>query len=307
MNIEAIITQMVVLFLLVIAGFVANKCKLMDEDFDKKLSKFVINITCPCLILASVMGDTMPESDKIMPLLGVGVITYIFLIGAGYIIPRFMPVKRDDRGMYSFMLAYANVGFIGYPVVASIFGGSSVFYASILNVPNTLTIFIWGVIFVTGGRDNGGFKWKLLWSPAMIATYLSILIVVIGWRVPDVISRPCTLLGNMTIPSALLVIGSSICHIPLKRMVGSLGTYILCAFRLLILPLSLFYILRLIGFDRTVININTILTAMPVATFGTMFCLRYGRDDTLMSQGTFLSTLLSVLSIPLMAMIISAI
>ena len=304
MNIVSVITQMVVLFLLVIAGFASHKCGLMGGDFDRKLSNFVIQVTCPCLIIASTMGDVMPDRALILPLLGVGIITYAVLIGLAYVIPKFMPVKREDRGMYSFMLTYANVGFIGYPIVASIFGHSSIFYACILNAPNTLTIFIWGIIFVTG-QKAGSFNPKLLYSPAMLSTYISIIIVATGWKAPSVIAQPFTLLGNMTVPAALLVIGSSIGGMPFKRMTGSRGTYVMCLFRLLLIPLGMYYLIELIGINPHVSAINAVLVGMPVASFGTMFCMKYDKDPTVMTQGTFLSTLLSVVSIPLLALLIA--
>ena len=294
---------MVVLFIIVIAGFIAHKCKLMGGDFDRKLSNFVIQVTCPCLIISSTMGDTMPDRSLILPLLVVGSLTYVFLIVVASFLPRIMPVKKEERGMYSFMIAYANVGFIGYPIITAIFGSSAVFYACILNVPNTLTIFIWGVLFVTGAKA-GKFNWKLLYSPAMLATYISIIIVAFGWKAPDFISQPFSLLGNMTVPSALLVIGSSIAGIPIRRMMGSAGTYIVCAIRLFAVPVSVLYLARLAGVDHTVAGINAVLVGMPVASFGTMFCLKYGKDETVMSQGTFWSTLLSVISIPLLALIL---
>ena len=303
MNIEAITTQMVVLFIIVIAGFIAHKCKIMGGDFDRKLSNFVIQISCPCLIISSTMGDTMPDRSLIIPLLIVGTLTYVFLIAVASFLPRLMPVKKEDRGMYSFMIAYANVGFIGYTIITAIFGSSSVFYACILNVPNTISIFIWGVLFVTGTKA-GKFNWSLLYSSPMIATYISILIVATAWKAPTFISQPFTLLGNMTVPAALLVIGSSIAGIPIRRMMGSVGTYVLCAIRLFLVPVSVLYLGRLVGVNPTVAGINAVLVGMPVASFGTMFCLKYGKDETVMSQGTFWSTLLSVISIPLLAMIL---
>lgn len=202
------------------------------------------------------------------------------------------------------MLTFANVGFIGYPIVASIFGHSAVFYACILNAPNTLTIFVWGVMFVTGDKA-GKFNPKLLLSPAMIATYISIVIVAFGWKAPEFIAQPFTLLGNMTVPAALLVIGSSIGGMPVKQMAGSIGIYIMCVFRLLLLPVGLFYMFRLFGVDQQIDAINAVLIGMPVASFGTMFCMKYNKDTTVMTQGTFLSTVLSVVSIPLLALIIT--
>lgn len=304
MDILSVVAQMLVLFVIVIVGFASHKVGLLGGDFDRRLSNFVIQVTCPCLIIASTMGDTMPDRSHIPALLGMGVITYAVLNTVAWLLPRVMPVGRGERGMYSFMLAYANVGFIGYPIVASIFGHSAVFYACILNAPGTLTIFVWGVMFITG-RKAKGFDWRLLCSPAMLATYVSIAIVATGWRAPAFISQPMTLIGNMTVPAALLVIGSSIAGMPASRMMGNRGTYTMCLLRLLLIPVGMFYLMELLGFDSHISAINAVLVGMPVASYGTMFCLKYGRDETLMAQGTFLSTLLSVFSIPLLAMIIA--
>ena len=187
---DAIVTQMIILFILVIIGYYLSKKKMMDADFDRKLSGLVINVTCPSLILSSVMGDTLPDRKLILPLLIVGFVTYVLLIGAAFLLPRYLPVKSSDRGIYSFMLAFGNVGFIGYPIVASIFGSSAVFYASILNFPSTLLIFVFGTLFISGGQGKMRFDWRTLYCPAMIASYLSILIVVTGWVPPRVISTP---------------------------------------------------------------------------------------------------------------------
>lgn len=304
MDIESVATQMVVLFLLVIVGFTSHKYKLLDMEFDKKLSNFVIQITAPCLIISSTMGDEMPDRKYILPLIGIGIATYAILICLAYILPRCMPVRKEERGIYSFMLTFANVGFIGYPIVASIFGANAVFYACILNIPNTITIFIWGVMFVRG-KEGKGFDWHLLACPSLIATYISILIVAMGWRSPTFIAQAFTLLGNMTVPATLLIIGSSIANMPIRLMAGNIGIYLMCVLRLLIIPVGIFYLIKCFGADTQLASINAVLVGMPVASFGTMFCLKYGKDPTLMTQGTFLSTLFAVLSIPLLALILS--
>ena len=299
---NAIVSQMIILFIIVIVGYFLTKKKMMDSDFDRKLSTFVINVTCPCLILSSVMGDTLPDKHLILPLLIVGFATYVLLILGAFLIPRYLPIQTEERGIYSFMLAFGNVGFIGYPIVASIFGANAVFYASILNFPSTLLIFVFGTLFVSGGKDKMKFDIHTLYCPAMIASYLSILIVATGYQLPNVISTPFTLLGNMTVPSALLIIGSSIAQIPIKRMFGSTGIYLMAALRLIIVPLIILYLSRLCRVDSTINDINTILCAMPVASYGTLFCIQYGKGETTMAQGTFLTTLLSVISIPLLTL-----
>ena len=299
---NAIVTQMIILFLLVIVGYYLSKKKMMDADFDRKLSDLVINVTCPCLILSSVMGDTLPNKNLIGPLLIVGFASYVVLIGAAFLLPRYMPIKSDERGIYSFMLAFGNVGFIGYPIVASIFGPDAVFYASILNFPSTLLIFVFGTLFISGGKGKLQFDRSTLYCPAMIASYLSILIVVTGWEAPRVISAPCTILGNVTVPAALLIIGSAMAQVPIKRMFGNLPVYLMAAFRLLLVPLLILYLSRLCHVPETIAGINVVLAGMPVASYGTLFCIKYRRGEVTMAEGTFITTLLSVVTIPLLTL-----
>lgn len=305
MDFEAILTTMCALFVIVIAGFFSKKEGLIDDSFEKKLSVFVIRLTCPSLIIASSMGETIPDRSLIPPLLVVSILTYVILILLAYILPRLIMVKPDLRGMYSFMLTYSNVGFIGYPVVASIFGQEAVFYASILNVFNTITVFIWGVMFISGDSLRSGFNLKLFISPAMVATYVSVIIVCFGIATPKAISMPLSILGNMTVPSSLLVIGGALASMPARKMVGTPNIFMMCALKLLVLPLLMYHTIVALGFAPYISAINMVLIAMPVASFGTMFCIQMGKDETTMAQGTFWSTLLSLITIPLLSMIIN--
>ena len=305
MDFQVIATTMCSLIIIVIAGFISHKRGIINEEFERKLSGFVIKVTCPALLISSTMGDKMPDREHIPMLLLVSLLTYVILIPLAYIQPVLMRVKRDLRGMYSFMLTYSNVGFIGYPVVASIFGSDAVFYACILNVFNTITVFIWGVMFISGENLKDGFRFRLFVSPAMIATYISVIIVILNLHTPKAIAMPLSILGNMTVPSSLIVIGAALAEIPTRKMVGTPHIFMMCFLKLLVLPLLVYYAMIMIGIDTRISSINMILIAMPVASFGTMFCMQMGKDETTMSQGTLWTTLLSVVSIPLLAMLIA--
>ena len=302
---DNIVTQMVILLLLVVAGFISNKCGLTGGDFDRRLSNFIINVSCPSLILSSVMGDVVPDRRLIIPLLVVGFLTYVALFGVAWLLPRYFVREAYMRGMYSFMLMFGNVGFIGYPVVASIFGPQAVFYACLLNVPNTLFIFVVGTVFVLGGGGKLRFSPRTLYCPGMIASYLSIVIVAMGWeQVPRVVAEPLRLLGGITVPGALLVIGSSMANIGRGHMLGSPRIYVMVALRLMAIPVLIYALSALAGVDETVNRVNTVIIGMPVASYGTMFCLKYGRDETEMVRGTLITTILSVVTIPLLTYIL---
>ena len=275
----------------------------MGDKFDKKLSSIVVDITCPLLVLSSVMGDELPDRTLILPLLGVGFLTYILVLVLGFWVPRLLSKHHDAQGMIGFALMFANVGFIGYPIVSSIFGPHAVFYAALLNMPNTFFIFTAGVMLIKGEYSLKQFNPKVLVSPAMLGAFLAAIIVALGIHTPDIIARPVTMVGNITVPAALMIIGSSMAKLPIREIIGSPKVYITALLRLTIVPLSIYFLFKACGVSDLVNNINTVVIAMPVASFGTMFCLKYGRNPSLITETTFITTLGSIITIPLITLL----
>ena len=296
---------MVVLFIIVVLGYALCKLGYMGEDFDRKLSSIVVDVTCPLLILSSVMGESLPDRTLILPLLGVGFLTYVLLLVFGFFVPRLIAADRDDQGMIGFALMFANVGFIGYPIVSSIFGPKAIFYAALLNMPNTFFIFTAGVMLIKGEYSVKQFNPKVLLSPALIAAAVAALLVALGVHTPDVIARPVTMVGNVTVPAALMIIGSSMAKLPVREIIGSPKVYVASVLRLVVVPLSLYFFFKVCGVSDVVNNINTVVIAMPVASFGTMFCLKYGRNPSLITEMTFITTLGSIITIPLITQLFS--
>ncbi len=294
---------MITLLALVVVGFVAGKLGYFGGDFGRRLSRLVINITCPALILSSAMTGQLPDRRYILPLLAVSVVTYVVLTAVAFLLPRYLTRQKQDEGIVGFALMFGNVGFMGYPVVASIFGHEAVFYAAVLNVVNTFAVFTVGTVLVTGRNEVGSerFQKKVLYSTPMIAAYLTMAIVALELdSIPAFVSQPLTMLGNITVPAALLIIGSSMSQLPLRSMLGNRTVYLTSLFRLVLLPVAVYYLTLLLGFSSFVVNINTLVIAMPVATYGTILCLKYGRDTAMITEVTFVTTLLSMLTIPLL-------
>ena len=254
---------MMTLCAIVIVGYGAGKLGYLGGDFDRQLSRLVINLTCPATR------------------------------------------KKADEGAIGFALMFGNVGFMGYPVVASIFGHEAVFYAAVLNVVNTFAVFTIGTMLITGKSEveDSRFQKKVLYSTPMLAAYLTMLIVIFRIdNIPAWICQPLTMIGNITVPAALLIIGSSMSNLPLRALMGNTTVYATTLFRLALLPIGIYYLCLLLGFSSFVVNINTVVIAMPVATYGTILCLKYHKDTTLMTEVTFITTLLSMLTIPLLVL-----
>ena len=301
-----ILSQMLMIFGMVLVGFFAAKRNLWAGELDRKLSVFILNVSLPTLILASVMGkDLQFEKSELLALGFAAVVNYAVLIGLAYLLPRLLRVNRSRRGIARFMIAFGNVSFIGYPVCDAVFGPKAVFCASVLNIPFNLLIFTIGVSFINGGKATSAFSPKLVFSPCVVASLLAVVVALLGIPTPEPVSQFFHLLGDITTPCALLIIGSSLSHIPVRDMLGNRFAYTITLLRLLLVPLVVGGALRLCGVDPFVTSVAVVLSAMPVATNGIMLCLQYGQDERVMTQGLFLTTLFSVLSIPLMAYLTS--
>ena len=298
---------MITLFVIVVVGYAAGKMNYMGGEFDRKLSSLVINWTCPALILSSAMTGDLPDRRYILPLLGISTFTYIVLTAVAWGLSRVLTKRIENRGILSFAMVFGNVGFMGYPVVASIFGNQTVFYAAVLNVVNTFAVFTIGTMMITGGEgpNRQRFNKKVLYSTPMLSAYLSMLIVALGIdHIPGFVSQPLTMIGNITVPAALLIIGSSMSQLPLRALLGTPVVYATTLLRLCVLPVGVHLLCLALGFDPYVTSINTVVIAMPVATYGTILCLKYNRDTTLIAELTFITTLLSMMTIPLLVLLL---
>lgn len=321
MNFINVFAKMVELFLIIIVGYGACKAKIFDKEARVRGTKLVLNVTLPATILASVMTqDNLPGVMQILQLLLVAVLSYVILFASAFIVPRLIGVPKSQIGIYQFMLAFGNVGFIGYPVTQAIFGNQAVFYTSVFNLPFNLLVYSVGVMFIqtssaTTGKETQGkalkqtsgkktaITVKTFLSPCMVASVISIVMALCHWKGPVLIGDTCNMIGAITTPMALLIIGSSLADMPFQEMFGNARIYIFSIFRLILVPLLIYLIFKLFVKDMLLLGVCVIIAAMPVATNGTMLCLSYQGDEKLMAQGTFLTTLLSVITIPVMAML----
>ena len=298
------LTQMSSLFLLVIIGFGCNKLKYMDGDFNRKFSSLILNITAPFLILSSVMGEVLPKPEDIIPVLTAGVLSYVFLFIVAFVVSKYICKDENAVGSYRFMLIFGNINYIGFPVLDALFGSTAIFYAAVVTIPFNILIFMLGVPIITSGKGKFHFNYRTLFSPCLITTYITIIIVILQAKMPIEIAEACTLVGSMTVPGSLLIIGSTLATIPILKMFGNVRMYLLTAIKLLAIPVALYFIYRVSPLDVKYANVLVVLFGMPVASIGTMLCLKNNIDGSTMSEGTFLTTLFSVVSIPLLALIL---
>ena len=152
--------KMIELFLIVIIGYAACKIGIFDRDVREKVTRLVLDITLPAMILSSVMmQEELPQTSQILQLMMIAAASYIILFAVAILAPKLLRVPRKEEGIYRFMLAFGNVGFIGYPVTQAIFGDSAIFYTSVFNLPFNFLVYSAGVIFLQQSGDSTRKSW----------------------------------------------------------------------------------------------------------------------------------------------------
>lgn len=316
--------QMAVLSTAVILGVLGRKLKILNDDTDTRLSQVVMTFAIPCLILDSVLGNTnLPSSELLITTFGystlASVFTCLFAVAAVSLMYRKAP--KASKGIHMFLISFGNTGQIGFAVLAAIFGSTGVLYGAICNIPYTFFMFSVGVVFILSSaasknkpksrqEKNNQLKLRLkeiihhLLSPCLIASLISMFLAMYGITDSGYIGQTCELIGGMTIPLSMLVIGSTLSKQPIKEMLTDAWAFISSALRLLVVPLMIYFLGGLVIPDQTVLSVIAIQAAMPAAVAGTMMCLSYGGDTLTMTRATFITTVLSLLTMPLIAAIV---
>ena len=303
-------SMMVVLVIVVALGYVARKGGLVDDAFDATLSKVVIWITCPALILDSVLGNgNLPDNTVIWQVLGVSVLLFVPATAFALLVTHFYRTPESAKGAHAFTLVFSNVAFIGFPVAAAILGKDSLLYLSIYNL--VCTIYIWslgawlisrsGTVKFTR-REQLAYVRKNLCTPTIAACLAALVLALFHVTDSGIIGYTCNLVGAMTPPATMLIIGSTLAKYRVLDMLIDGWSYLTTFIRLIVMPAFVYFFGGLFISDSYVLAAIVLVWAMPAAQVGIMMGVAYGGDLLTLSRGMFLTTLFSVVTIPLVAM-----
>lgn len=293
------LAEMLVLLFAMAAGFAANRLGILGGETDQKISRLLLCLTLPAMLVGSVCtGDALPETSVVLGTLGVAVVFYALEFAFVLAVPPLLGGTPGQRGVWRYTLAFPNVAFIGYPVVTALFGPEALFYAVILVMPFNLMTFTLGPLLLTGAKR---FSLRQMLSPCVLASALALGLALLRLRPPEIVGEALNFVGSITVPLSLLFVGSLLAGIPLGRMLASPRLWILTAVRLLVLPTVLCLLLRWMGTESLILGVAVIQMAMPAAMNGSLLCMEYGGDAECMAQITFVSTLASIVTIPILA------
>lgn len=299
-DLSTAIEQMVMLFLVACVGFGSAKLGYLDNHTKERLNKLLMNVTLPCMVIASAESAGADASGT---LIGgafiLGAVLFFTLLLVGFVCNLLLRVPRKDRRLYLFMSVCSNMGFLGIPVIASVFGDASIILSSIFVMMQGVFLYSLGFMLLSS-EEGGGEKvsWSAIMNPAMVACILAIALFLGGVKLPSVIQGTFDLVGGLTTPLALMLVGVIISQVNVKAVISEWRLYLYTAVKQLIVPAGLFLALRLVVASPLLVGVFVLMMATPVGTLVPMWAERFGRDPVLAAKGTIISTALSFAFIP---------
>jgi hypothetical protein len=269
------------LFLLIGIGAIAGRIGIFDAKARRGLASLVTNVAFPAVILSSMQKPFDPAAmPEVVSMLAVGTLCYLAQIALSY--PLVRGGDPAARGVLRFGFCFPNVGFMGFPVVASIFGSDALFYASVFNIPFQFLAFSVGASFVSareaGGEGASTRAFKALLNPNILAAGLGFSFFLVSLNIPEPFSFALETLGASTTPLSMLVIGATLASADLRKAFGSTAIWLVSLWRLVAFPAALYGVLYALGFRGTMLGLPVTLMAMPVAANSTILAEAGGGD-----------------------------
>ena len=299
------LNQILVLFLLTGVGFFCRRAGILNQNSVSSLSKFLLNICIPAMIIYSMqIPFSQSIAEKSGMLIFAALCYYVIAFAVCFVTPYILRCKKEEYGVFRFMTMFSNSMFMGFPILSMFFGPEAIFYAAIFNIPFTLLTYSVGIWILRSGEGGISFSWKLLLNAAFLSTFVGILFFVTSFSIPDPLYGALGLLSDITTPMSLVVTGGFLASLETKAIFSNVRQYFAAGIRLLIIPAITFTVCSLFITDPLILGITVVTAGMPAAVNTVILAEEHDARPDIAAQGVFISTLLCILTIPLLAVFI---
>ncbi|MGI6316961.1 MAG: AEC family transporter [Christensenellales bacterium] len=288
----AAFTQVGTLALIMALGIIAAKLGWLKSEVRKQLTNILLFITTPMVILDSFQFEYSTDVLKNMGVVALFSIAYILVsYGIGWLFFRKKP--NPQKQVLTYAVAFANVGYMGIPVISGLLGSEGVIYVSVYISTFTLLSWTLGVSIFAG--KTGSLK-KILLNPSILAIAAGLLLFIFSVRLPAVLRNVTASVGNITTPLSMMLIGAILTECNPREVLSNKANYLVAALRLAALPALALLACSLLGITGHVRTVLVLIGGMPTAANSVMFATLYGGDEKAASAIVVLTTVLFMLT-----------
>ena len=294
-TLRAVLSLQATLLLLVLAGAAGKKLGVITAGFQNGLSRFLVYMVLPCSVLnAFSKGNTVGIWEQSLQILAVMSAVHVFYILLNLLLYR---RKSPGRGaVLRFAVLCPNTNFMGMPVIGGIFGETGTLLLSVALFPVRVFILTVGISYFVIGR-SGRWVIHLFKNPAVWAVFLGAAMLLLEWQLPAPAERAVSALSACTTPLSMILIGGVVGNLK-KEMLRDLEVWKFCLLRLILIPMALLLALRPLPLDPVVCGVAVVMSALPTGAMTVIYTKEYEKDEDFAAACVVFSTLLSVLTIP---------
>lgn len=299
----SVILEVAVILILIVIGYFTVKKGMFTKESLGSITSFLLYIVTPCLIVSSFLSAESGKLDGWTLLLAavLPALSIVISIALSYLFFRKEPSGR--RRVLRFSMIFCNVGFMGIPLVEGIVGSEGVLYGSFFIAVFNIFCWTYGYVMMGGGKVR---LKALLLNPGLIGLVIGLPLYLLDVPVPALFVEPVELISALNTPLAMIVVGGYIAQVKLRAFVSDLAVYKMAVLRLVVAPLLYLALVWLLRPDETLLMSTVIQAATPVAANCVLFAVQYDSDAELASKSVAVSTALSVVTIPLLTVLVQA-
>ena len=299
----SVILEVAVILLLILVGYFTVKKGMFTKESLGRITSFLLYIVTACLIVSSFLSAESGKLDGWTLLLAavLPALSIVISIALSYLFFRKEPSGR--RRVLRFSMIFCNVGFMGIPLVEGIVGSEGVLYGSFFIAVFNIFCWTYGYVMMGGGKVR---LKALLLNPGVIGLAIGLPLYLLDVPVPALFVEPVELISALNTPLAMIVVGGYIAQVKLRAFVSDLAVYKMAVLRLVVAPLLYLALVWLLRPDETLLMSTVIQAATPVAANCVLFAVQYDSDAELASKSVAVSTALSVVTIPLLTVLVQA-
>jgi predicted permease len=294
-----VVTQTTILFLMMVVGVFARRFKMFDEISIKKIADFVLIVITPCLIVKSFQ---QPFEQAMLKGVCWSFILALFSHFVAIISSRVLVADSDEGRLRTmrFATVFSNAGYMGIPLQYAILGDRGVFYGSIYVVVFHVLCWTYGVWEMRGSFKGESF-FKIIFNPGLLGVALGIPFFLFSIKLPTVLSEPVKMISSMYTPLAMLVLGYYLAGAKFSIAFKCKGSYLVLFMRHFLIPSSVMIFLYCLPFVSYEVALSAMIpSSAPIAASVAMFSARYGRQPEFITALVAVSTLLSIITMPIL-------
>lgn len=294
---ETVFTQVVILFILILLGVILNKVKILNDSAIKGMTDVILYIVTPAAIIKSFIRDYSPQ---LLKNLGIGIVAtflaHIIFILISLLLIRSRNISR--KKVLQFGIIFSNCGYMSLPLLQAVLGDDGVFYGATYIAVFQMVIWSYGIFLMGDGLKTVTPK-KVLLSPGLIGFLIAFVIFFFEIPMPTVIREPISYMASLNTPLPMIIIGYHLANSNIIKGLTDLNLLFATFLKLAVLPIIVTLGFFAFGLKGTMPLAITICASAPTAAINTMFAVKFGRDTSLSVTMVSLSTLLSIISMPL--------